>query len=538
MGVLGRGLASLIPKRSATDLENIDEMEFDEELSVNVSTPSKEAKEEAVVNTSASEAPAKSLDPDFTRIEQEDAPAMPSKPLTSPLPFDPFAEDASEKVVAQEVDEDEALLETHEDEPVEEAHDELEEEMHKMLEEMAEEDSEPVVSEVKEEDVVPTAPAVHGRAIHARTTALPEEIIEAVEKEVKIAPAVAPAPAMKEVAEAPVAKEKAEVKVETPQPAVAREMEEEAIMPSFGDGSGSSEMWDKHEQNVQHVPISQIRINPLQPRRTFALEELADLASSIAQHGILQPLVVRRLANDDGYELIAGERRLRSATKLGWDKVPCVVRMDVKSDQSRLVFALIENIQRENLSPVEEALAYKQLNEEYGLTHEEIGERMGKSRVAVTNIVRILQLPEEIQRGLTEGKITTGHAKAILMIPDEDKQIKFYRHLVDEGLTVRKAEIRARRIQRSMNLNDPMRRLSRGRHPLALKYSPALENRFGYDANVKYLADKNSFEVVFKANNETEINELVDRLLGKKELPLDVDKDVIGDDGVDPESDV
>ncbi|OGY35443.1 MAG: hypothetical protein A3E36_01830 [Candidatus Andersenbacteria bacterium RIFCSPHIGHO2_12_FULL_45_11b] len=289
-------------------------------------------------------------------------------------------------------------------------------------------------------------------------------------------------------------------------------------------------IWDRHEEQIRHVPIGDITINPLQPRRSFDESELKDLQESIAKNGILQPLVVRRL-DDNKFELIAGERRLRSAKALKWDKVPCVIRKDVQSDQSRLVFALIENIQRENLNPIEEALAYKQLNEDYGLTHEEIGERVGKSRVGVTNIVRVLQLPADIQRGLIEGKITMGHAKAILMIPDPEKQIRFYHHLVDEGLTVRKAEMRARRIQRTMvtGVSTPRNRL-KDRHPLSLKYTPMIEERFGYLAHIKYEEDKKAFEVVLRATNDQELEELVGRLLGTRSLPpSDLDRDVIED---------
>ncbi len=288
--------------------------------------------------------------------------------------------------------------------------------------------------------------------------------------------------------------------------------------------------WDQHEDSVQHIALDDISINPLQPRRSFDPRELEDLQESIAQNGILQPLVVARLENGT-YELIAGERRLRAARALRWDKVPCVVRRDVKSDQSRLVYALIENIQRENLNPIEEALAYNQLNKDFGLTHEEIGARMGKSRVGVTNIVRVLQLPQEIQRGLVEGKITMGHAKAILMIPDEEKQIRFYNHLVEEGLTVRKAEIRARRIQRAMNIDDPRRMVNRvKKDPLSLKYGPALEDRWGFHSSVRYEVDRHVFEVVFRATSEEELDQLTGRLLGKYELPgQDLEKDLVGE---------
>ena len=291
----------------------------------------------------------------------------------------------------------------------------------------------------------------------------------------------------------------------------------------------SGNIWDKHEGDVQHVKVDEIGINPNQPRRRFDKVDMEELKNSIAQHGILQPLVVRR--TDDGFELVAGERRLRAAKDLGWEKVPCVIRKDVTTGASRLELALIENIQREDLNPVEEALAYKQLNEEYGMTHEEIGERVGRSRVGITNIIRVLQLPEEIQRGLIDNKISPGHAKAILMIPDEEKQLRFYRHLVEEGLTVRKAETRARRIQRTMRLDDPMRRKRKGRTAFEMKYSGVLEDRYGFNAKVRFDEHKNRYEVVFRCFNKEEIDQLLGRLTGTESLPEESqDRDVIDAD--------
>ena len=315
------------------------------------------------------------------------------------------------------------------------------------------------------------------------------------------------------------------------------ENEAEKIVASESEKS-EEEIWNKHEENVQHAYVKDIGVNPNQPRRRFDKVEMEDLKNSIAQHGILQPLVLRR--TEDGLELVAGERRLRAARELGWEKVPCVIRLNVTSGASVLELALIENIQREDLNPIEEALAYKQLNEEYGMTHEEIGERVGRSRVGVTNIIRVLQLPEEIQRGLTDNKISPGHAKAILMIPDSEKQLRFYRHLVEEGLTVRKAETRARRIQRTMRLDDPMRSKRRGRSAFEMKYSGALEDRYGYDAKLRFDEHKNRYEVLFKCFNKEEIDQLLGRLMGVESLPEEAqDQDVIesemdgdvGDDG-------
>lgn len=379
------------------------------------------------------------------------------------------------------------------------------------------------------EEVIP-APRMKGIPVVDETDE-EEEAAEEVAEEVEETPEPEPAEEEQEeeMPEPPVMPEVQEEDEE--EEVVAEATKEEAPVAAVAQQK-DNELWDQHEGSVQHIAIGDITINPLQPRRSFDPRELEDLQESIAQNGILQPLVVRRL--DDGkYELIAGERRLRAATGLKWSRVPCVVRRDVKSDQSRLVYALIENIQRENLNPIEEALAYNQLNKDFGLTHEEIGARVGKSRVGITNIVRVLQLPAEIQRGMVEGKITMGHAKAILMIPDEEKQIRFYHHLVDEGLTVRKAEVRARRIQRAMNVDDPKRMVNRvKKNPLSLKYGPVLEDRYGFNASVRYEADRHIFEVVFRASSEDELDQLTGRLLGKYELPAkeEID-DVIGEEG-------
>lgn len=297
----------------------------------------------------------------------------------------------------------------------------------------------------------------------------------------------------------------------TPEPAPVTTMYE----------SGDRAVWDKHEEVVQHINVSDITINPLQPRREFDPMHLEELKQSIQVHGILQPLVVRRL--EHGYELIAGERRLRAVKTLNWEKVPCVVRSDVQADRTRLELALIENVQRNDLNPVEEALAYKQLVDDYGMSHEDIAERIGISRVAVTNTLRLLQLPNEIQQGLAEGKITTGHARAILMIPDPEKQIRFYHHLVQEGLTVRKAEIRARKVQRAMKVTDPARRKMRGRSYQAMRLSGFLEDAYNQGVSIKFLEARNRFEVTFVAHNEGELKTLVRQLLKNKKKDTDLD---------------
>lgn len=278
-------------------------------------------------------------------------------------------------------------------------------------------------------------------------------------------------------------------------------------------------LWETHlGERVEMIALGDVEVNPLQPRRAFHSVELDELARSIDQHGMLQPIVVVRMGGGK-YQLLAGERRLRAVKQLGWERVPCVIRLDVNSDRHRLELSLTENVQRQDLNPVEEAAGYKRLNEEYGMTHEEIGERVGRSRVGITNFIRLLQLPVEIQRGLVDGKISIGHARAILMIPDEDKQLIFFSHLIDEGLTVRKAETRARRIQRTMKINDPLRKKTHGRHQLALKHSGQLEDRFGFDGSIKFNEAKNRFEIIFRAYSEGEAETLIGRLMGTQPLP-------------------
>src|SRR5215475_7868139 len=186
----------------------------------------------------------------------------------------------------------------------------------------------------------------------------------------------------------------------------------------------------------RRVPVLEIRPNRRQPRRYFDEERIAELAESIRHQGILQPLVVRRV--EDGYELIIGERRFRAAQHAGLDRVPVVVK-DV-SDAESLEMALVENIQREELTPIEEALAYRQLMEEFHLTQEEVANRVGKSRPVVTNLLRVLTLPEEIKDEVDRGHISVGHARALLALDTPDQQIEMARTVMRQGLSVRETE--------------------------------------------------------------------------------------------------
>ena len=185
------------------------------------------------------------------------------------------------------------------------------------------------------------------------------------------------------------------------------------------------------------VSISEIETNPFQPRIEFKQEKLHELAESIDQLGIIQPITVRKL-NENKYQLISGERRFRASKLAGLKTIPAFVR--VANDQEMLEMALVENIQRENLNPIEVALSYQRLIDEIKLTQEQCSERVGKNRTTVTNFLRLLKLPSTIQKGLSDGKISTGHARALINIKDQNSQINLYHDIVANGYSVREVE--------------------------------------------------------------------------------------------------
>jgi ParB family chromosome partitioning protein len=187
------------------------------------------------------------------------------------------------------------------------------------------------------------------------------------------------------------------------------------------------------------VETDKIKPNPFQPREEFDEEDLNELAASIRQKGIIQPLTVRKIQNDGEYELIAGERRLRAAKMAGLEKVPAYI-LDVTSKEDLLEISLIENLQRKDLNAIEAAQGYDRLVKECGLTQEEVAERIGKSRSVVTNYLRMLKLPDEIQQSIRKGEINEGHARAILSVEDAGGQVLLWKKILDEKLPVRRAE--------------------------------------------------------------------------------------------------
>lgn len=186
------------------------------------------------------------------------------------------------------------------------------------------------------------------------------------------------------------------------------------------------------------ISVTAVRPNPRQPRLHFDEEALASLTASVREIGVLQPILVRRGEHPDEYEIIAGERRWRAARRAGLATVPAIIRS--ASDEESLEQALVENLNREELNPMEEAAGYQQLIEDFDLTHEQLATRMGKSRVAITNALRLFQLPPSVQRLVAEGRVSAGHARAILGTPDRAFQEALARRVANEQLSVRDVE--------------------------------------------------------------------------------------------------
>lgn len=206
-------------------------------------------------------------------------------------------------------------------------------------------------------------------------------------------------------------------------------------------GSGAA-MTTATPADIQRLPLTAIRPNPHQPRRAFDAKALEDLAASIRERGVLQPILVRPLpGKDEAYELIAGERRWRAAKQAGLAVIPALVRE--LSDEDSLAIALVENLQREDLNPMEEALGYRELMERFQVSQEEVGQRVGKSRSAVANTLRLLHLPQAAQDDLFASRLSAGHARALLAIGEAEAQEELRQRILDQELSVREAEYQA-----------------------------------------------------------------------------------------------
>ena len=250
--------------------------------------------------------------------------------------------------------------------------------------------------------------------------------------------------------------------------------------------------------SVNEIEINRIEVNPFQPRTKFDEEALKELASSIKQLGIIQPITVRKI-DDRKFQLITGERRLRAAQLAGLNKIPAFVRF--ATDQEMLELALVEHIQREDLDAIEVAISYQRLIEECKLTQESMSDRVGKKRSTISNYLRLLKLPAEIQLGIRDKKITMGHARALINVENEKTQLKIYYKIIDEDLSVRKTED----ITRDINIPKPDVQKEKVRLPEE------------YEQLKKHLADHFNSKIEFNRNNKGS---------GKIVIPFKSDEDL------------
>ena len=249
------------------------------------------------------------------------------------------------------------------------------------------------------------------------------------------------------------------------------------------------------------IPVDRVSPNPHQPRSVFDEETLASLAASIVEVGVLQPIVVRE-AEEGYYTLVAGERRWRAAKKIGLTEIPSIIRES--DDRSLLTEALVENLQREDLSPLEEATAYQELLEDFGLTHEEVGKRVGKSRSAITNSLRLLQLPAAIQGKLERGELSAGHARALLGLEDR----KFAEHIAErasqEGWSVRQVEDAVRARNQAVSEDHAGRRPAAARPAAIVELEQRLRDQLSTRVKIKYRNDRGKLVIDFSSLDDLE----------------------------------
>ena len=258
------------------------------------------------------------------------------------------------------------------------------------------------------------------------------------------------------------------------------------------------------ESSYRELPLYKVEPNPDQPRREFDEEELTRLADSISVHGVIQPLTVREMANGY-YQIIAGERRWRAARMAGLTDVPVVVIE--ADDRKAMELALIENLQRQDLNPVEEAMGYQTLMQEYGLTQEETSERVGKSRSAVANTLRLLALTPEVLQLLKEGKITAGHARAILSLKSEKKQLEAAKKIIALALSVRQAET----LCKNMNKEKPARQEITFEVDYVAECEKSLSKHLGRGVKIVNGKKKGRFELEFYG--EEDLQTLLEALM-------------------------
>ncbi|MEA5108840.1 putative chromosome-partitioning protein ParB [bioreactor metagenome] len=260
---------------------------------------------------------------------------------------------------------------------------------------------------------------------------------------------------------------------------------------------------------IASLPLSQIEANPFQPREDFDQEALNELAASIKEQGIIQPITVRKMGYDK-YQLISGERRLKASKLAGMDEIPCYIR--IANDQQMLEMALVENIQRESLNALEIAISYQRLIEECELTQEELSQRVGKNRTTVTNYIRLLKLPAELQVAIRDNKISMGHARALISIDDEQTQVAILKNIITKDLSVREVEEIVRNLnkQPAARKETPARELPREIETIRENIAGKLDTKVNVTLN-----QKGKGNIVISFNSQKHLERILAELLSR-----------------------
>ncbi len=289
----------------------------------------------------------------------------------------------------------------------------------------------------------------------------------------------------------------------------------EAIFEKLGQQEGrEGEVKRSNEgTGIVFVALSAIRTNPDQPRRHFSEEELAELAASIKTYGVIQPITVKKIDGARGYQLIAGERRVRAARLAGLEKIPAFV-LDREEQIGDLELALIENIQREDLNPIEIALAYRQLIDEHGYTQDQLSERIGKKRSTITNYLRLLQLPPEIQWSVAQGELSMGHARVLAGIKDPQHRSRLYERCLQDRLSVRELEKLASKQKKKEHKKKPQNEAigQASVHWQAVEQD--LSERLGTHVQFQLNA-KGGGKILIPFRDVEHLNDILDRMQGE-----------------------
>ncbi|MER3127167.1 ParB/RepB/Spo0J family partition protein [Bacillus pumilus] len=255
---------------------------------------------------------------------------------------------------------------------------------------------------------------------------------------------------------------------------------------------------DSNEESVEEIKLKDLRPNPYQPRKTFDDDALSDLKESIQQHGVLQPIIVRKSIK--GYDIVAGERRFRAAQQAGLTTIPAIVREF--SETLMREIALLENLQREDLSPLEEAEAYASLLDHLSVTQEELAKRLGKSRPHIANHLRLLTLPDAVQKLIADGALSMGHGRTLLSLKNKKKLAPLVKKIVDEGLNVRQVE----KLVQQLNENVPRetKKKEAPKDRILKERESFLQNYFGTSVTIKKQKKKGKIEIEFLSNEDLE----------------------------------